>query len=91
MNHVLLIYLLAADIVALLMMRSDKLRARRGDRRIPEATLFAAALLGGALGGTVGMFLFRHKTRHLSFRVGFPLITLIQIGLCLWITGVFGK
>ena len=94
MKYGLLIYLLAADVLAMLLMLSDKRRARRGERRIPEATLFLAALLGGALGGTVGMFLFRHKTRHLSFRVGFPLIALIQAGLCIWYLwhmGVFAE
>ena len=87
----LLIYLLAADVLALLLMFSDKRRAKRGDRRIPEAALFLAALLGGALGGTVGMFLFRHKTRHAAFRVGFPLIALVQAALCIWYMGGFGK
>lgn len=91
MNPYLLIYLLAINLLALLLMLSDKRRARQGDRRIPEATLFLAALLGGALGGTAGMFLFRHKTRHIAFRVGFPLLALIQVGLCLWFMGVFSK
>ncbi len=91
MNYSLLIYLLVADVLTMLLMLSDKRRARKGERRIPEATLFLAALLGGALGGTLGMFLFRHKTRHLSFRVGFPLLALIQAGACLWYMGVFGK
>ena len=91
MNKPLLVYLIAADLVAMLMMLSDKRRARRGDRRIPEATLFLAALLGGALGGTLGMFLFRHKTRHTAFRVGFPLLTLIQAALCIWYMGGIGK
>lgn len=88
MNTGLLAYLLAADVLAMLLMLSDKRRARRGDRRIPEAALFLAALLGGALGGTLGMFLFRHKTRHLAFRIGFPLLSLLQAGLCIWTTGV---
>ena len=91
MNMPLLVYLIVADVLAMLLMLSDKRRARRGDRRIPEATLFLAALLGGALGGTVGMFLFRHKTRHAAFRVGFPLITLVQAALCIWYMGGFGK
>lgn len=85
MNVWLIVYLAAADILLLLLMRSDKQRARRGERRTPEATLFLIALLGGALGGTLGMFLFRHKTKHLSFRLGFPLITLAQAALCIWL------
>ena len=88
LNFNLLVYLAAANILALLLMLSDKLRARGRKERIPEAALFLAALLGGALGGTLGMFLFRHKTRHLAFRIGFPLLTLLQAGLCIWTTGV---
>ena len=53
MNTPLLIYLVAADVLALLLMLSDKRRAKRRERRIPEASLFLAALLGGALGGTM--------------------------------------
>ena len=48
-------------------------------RRIPEKTLFAFAILGGALGGTVGMYSFHHKTLHKSFAIGFPLLTIVQI------------
>ena len=91
---VLVAYLIAADIVTLLLMLSDKHKARRGEWRIPEATLFLAALLGGALGGTVGMFLFRHKTKHIAFRLGFPFIALVQTALCIWffcIKGGFGS
>jgi uncharacterized membrane protein YsdA (DUF1294 family) len=64
------------------LMGLDKGRARRGARRIPERTLFAFALLGGAVGGTAGMFLFRHKTKHLSFRLLFPLLAFAQLALC---------
>ena len=43
------------------------------------------ALLGGALGGTLAMQVFRHKTRHWYFRFGFPLLTVLQIALLLWL------
>ena len=91
MNIPLLVYLIAVNLLAAVLMFSDKRRARRRERRIPEATLFLAALLGGALGGTLGMFLFRHKTKHIVFRVGFPLLTLIQAALCIWYMGGIGK
>jgi uncharacterized membrane protein YsdA (DUF1294 family) len=63
------------------MMGLDKFKARRGAWRISEKTLFVFALLGGAPGGTAGMFLFRHKTKHLSFRLGFPLLAAAQLAL----------
>ena len=54
-------------------------------RRVPEARLFLLALLGGALGGVLGMQVFRHKTQHMQFVVGFPLLALIQWGLAIWL------
>ncbi len=66
-------------------MGADKGRARRGKRRVPEKTLFLLALLGGAPGGTLGMRVFRHKTRHRSFAWGFPALALLQVGLLLWL------
>ena len=63
------------------MMALDKRKARRGAWRISEKTLFVFALLGGALGGTAGMFLFHHKTKHGIFRIGFPLLAAAQLAL----------
>lgn len=59
-------------------MGMDKHRAAARRWRIPEKTLFGIALLGGSLGCLAGMYLFRHKTRHLSFTLGIPLILLVQ-------------
>ena len=60
------LYLLAVNVAAFLLMGADKGRARRGVWRVPERSLFLPALLGGALGGVLGMQVFRHKTRHWS-------------------------
>ena len=62
-------------------MAHDKQCAKAGKRRVPERTLFIAAACFGGLGGTLGMFLCRHKTKHWYFRVFFPLFLIIQIGL----------
>ena len=69
------------NIISFLLMRSDKQRARMNRRRIPERTLFLSAALFGALGGTLGMFVFRHKTKHWYFRVFFPVLLLLQAGI----------
>lgn len=74
-------YLAAMNIILCALMGIDKLLAKMQKRRIPEKTLFAFAILGGALGGTVGMYSFRHKTLHKSFAIGFPLLTIIQIAV----------
>lgn len=54
-------------------MLSDKRRAINGKRRISENSLFAIALLGGGIGSLIGMYAFRHKTKHAKFVVGMPL------------------
>ena len=79
------LYLLAANLAAFALMGVDKGRARRGEWRVPERTLFLPAVLGGALGGVLGMRLFRHKTRHWYFRFGFPLLLIVQLAGLLWL------
>ncbi|WP_026508305.1 DUF1294 domain-containing protein [Butyrivibrio sp. MC2013] len=78
---ILLTYLGVINLLGLILMGSDKKKARTKSFRIPEATLFLVALAGGSIGSIMGMYIFRHKTRHWYFVVGMPLILLIQIGL----------
>lgn len=62
-----------------LLMGIDKRKAQLGKWRIPERTLFLIAILGGSPGSIAGMFFFRHKTRHASFRYGLPLIFVLEL------------
>lgn len=59
----------------------DKRRARKRAFRIPEATLFLIALIGGSIGSIIGMYTFRHKTRHWYFVYGMPFILFVQTAL----------
>lgn len=68
-----------SNVLAFLLMGLDKWKAVRGAWRISEQMLFLFPLLGGAPGGTLGMFLFHHKTQHWYFRWGFPLLAVAQI------------
>ncbi len=66
----------------------DKRRAKRNAFRVPEATLFSVAIVGGSIGSILGMLVFRHKTKHWYFTVGLPLILLVQIlliALLIWL------
>jgi len=83
--QMLALYLVAVDLAAFVLMGVDKRRAKRGAWRIPEKTLFLPALLGGALGGTLGMRVFHHKTRHWYFRYGFPLLLVLQLLALVWL------
>ena len=74
-------HLVVLNVLALVLMGVDKRRAKRHAWRIPEATFFAVALLGGSAGAWAGMYLFRHKTRHWYFVVGFWALLLVHIAL----------
>ena len=63
--QILTTYLVLVNAWSFLLMLADKLKAKKGAWRIPEATLIGAALLGGSIGAITGMYLFRHKTRHI--------------------------
>ena len=83
------VYLILINLIGFVMMGVDKKRAVQGAWRISEASLFTAALLGGALGCTLGMHLFHHKTRHWYFRYGMPAIFVGQVlvGVLIWMAG----
>lgn len=74
-------YLAVINFIGLALMGIDKYRAKKRAFRIPEATLFIVALIGGSAGSLAGMYLFRHKTRHPKFVFGMPFILLLQIAL----------
>ena len=71
-------FILFMNLLAFALMGIDKKKAQAGAWRIPEKTLFFVTALFGGLGGTLGMFLFHHKTKHWYFRLFFPLLFLLQ-------------
>lgn len=86
MKTAILIWVLAWTILAFCLMGADKWKAAHDRWRIPERTLFLSAILGGSVGSLAGMYLFRHKTKHLRFTLGIPLILLLQIALAVFLT-----
>lgn len=82
--QLLIIYLAAVNLAAFLTYGWDKMKAKRNEWRVPEKTLLALAVVGGSVGALAGMQFFHHKTRKWKFKVGVPLILLIQIALILW-------
>ena len=82
----LLFYLLTVNAVSFIAMLADKIKAKKNLWRIPEATLLILAAIGGSLGAYAGMQLFRHKTKHLKFSLGIPVLLAIHvIVLVLWL------
>lgn len=83
---VLLFYFLLLNTISYFLFFWDKRMARRGRNRIPERNLFLTALLGGSLGGLLAMYMFRHKTLHLKFKLGMPFILILQVSLLFFLT-----
>ena len=86
MTKLILLYLIIINALSFLLMLADKHKARKNLWRIPERTLFAAAIFGGSIGSIAGMYLFRHKTKHWYFVVGMPAILLAQLTLIFYFT-----
>lgn len=84
----LILYLLAIHLLAALLTAADKRRAQTGRWRVPEATLWGVAVLGGAAAMWLTMRLVHHKTRRFGFMFGLPALALLQ-ALLLWFSGIF--
>ena len=78
-TQIFIIYLIIINILGFLIMGLDKHKAKMGDRRIPENTLFTFTVLGGGVGTIAGMNEFHHKTKKMKFKIGMPLILILEI------------
>ena len=76
---ILVIYFLVMSFIGFFSMYLDKRKAQKHLWRIPEATLFLIAIIGGSIGSILGMHVFHHKTRHRYFVYGLPAILILQI------------
>ena len=75
----LVIYFFIINLFAIFLMKYDKVKAINNQYRVSEKTLFLIALILGGIGRYIGMYLFRHKTKHVKFTVGIPLIIILNI------------
>lgn len=90
METSILLYLVVMNLAGLLAMGIDKRRAVKRQYRIPEKTLFGISIAGGSIGAWAGMYLFHHKTKHLQFVIGIPVILFLQVILAaILFIGVF--
>lgn len=77
----LLIWLAVINLTGFAAFGLDKYKAVHNKWRIRESVLFLFAFLGGAPGCLLGMYLFRHKTRHKKFTIGIPAILVLELML----------
>jgi uncharacterized membrane protein YsdA (DUF1294 family) len=78
---VILLIVLIINIFGFILVAIDKNKARKNQWRISEKTFFIISAFGGGPGVYAGLFVFRHKTRHMSFMAGIPLIIVLQLAL----------
>ena len=78
---ILTVYMVAVNIIAAAVCIYDKHQARRGGWRISEKFLFTISLVGGAIGMYLTMLQIRHKTKHMHFMVGLPIIILAHAAI----------
>ena len=83
----IIVYLVIINIIGFALMGLDKWKAKHHEWRIPENTLFTVAIIGGSLGAIIGMYTFRHKTKHWYFIYGLPTILAIQIVAASYLIG----
>ena len=89
MTKLILYWCLAVSLVDFCLMGMDKYKAKKDLRRVPEKRFFLLALLGGTPGAILGMWTFRHKTRHWYFRWGLPVLLTLQ--LAMWFGWEYGE
>jgi uncharacterized membrane protein YsdA (DUF1294 family) len=75
------VILLFINLYGFMLMGLDKSRAKQGGWRISERSLWITAICFGAVGTLLGMNVFRHKTRHNTFRIGFLVLAALQMAL----------
>lgn len=79
MRESISIIIVIINIVTFIIYGVDKLKAKKGKWRIPENSLIGLAIIGGSIGAYLGMRVWHHKTMHLKFKYGIPLIIVIQL------------
>ncbi|MBQ8187348.1 MAG: DUF1294 domain-containing protein [Clostridia bacterium] len=84
------IYLCVISLIAVIVTVADKVKAKRGKWRVPEATLLLISAMGGSVAMYVTMHTIRHKTKHIKFMLGIPLILVFQLVILWWCFTRFG-
>lgn len=74
----------AVSLISIFVTVFDKVRARNGGWRVPESVLMILAALGGSAAMYLTMLLIRHKTKHIKFMLGIPIIMVFQAIFLIW-------
>ncbi len=85
----ILVFAVVMNLIGFFVMGIDKMQSRKHRRRVPERRIFIISILLGSVGTFAGMYVFRHKTRHMKFVIGIPVILAAQI--IVWVLLTYGK
>ena len=85
LHEIVLQYLVIVNIATAIIYGWDKLCAIQHWWRVPEITLLGIAIIGGSIGALLGMRIFHHKTLHLKFKYGVPVILMLQVAGLVWL------
>ena len=84
MQKAILIYFIFVNIAAFVVYTFDKYRSRVGSSRISEKELHTFSMIGGFLGASLSMALFKHKISKPSFLIKHILIMIVWIAAVLY-------
>src|SRR5699024_2578056 len=84
-NTYLLAYLLIINLASFFAFSYDKYKAKKNGWRIKNGLLLALSFMGGAVGGLFAMKVFRHKTKKTYYKLGLPLMVLMQVLVLVYI------
>lgn len=79
--EILLCYLAVISLISVIVCIYDKVISKRNkvELRIPEKVLLMLSAIGGSIAMLTTMLIIRHKTKHVKFMLGIPLIILLQV------------
>ncbi|MBR6680948.1 MAG: DUF1294 domain-containing protein [Clostridia bacterium] len=77
-------YIALISIISIIVCIYDKIAAKHNPKhRTREATLLLLSAIGGSVAMLITMLLIRHKTKHMKFMIGIPLIILLQAAVAI--------
>ncbi|MEZ0531689.1 DUF1294 domain-containing protein [Enterobacter sp. KB-221C9] len=80
-SNPVVVWFLLVNVLTMVIYGADKMAARKGMRRVPEATLLVFGVTGGWPGAIVGQQLFRHKTQKQPFKTYFFISVVASIAM----------
>lgn len=91
-NPLVIIFIsyIVINIFSYIVFTYDKKLAKKGSKnRISERFFMYNALFFGSLGILIGMYKNRHKTKHLKFTIGIPILLILNVFTIIYIFTTF--